>query len=252
MSNDGRENEILKLLTSQRRAVVTVKQICRQCYISESSARRDLRKLEKAGLIKRVHGGAKIISVEDIYKDDPAADNGSGSRIAEEVANFVSDGQTIFLDSSEVSCCLAPLLQGFDDITVVTPNIRAVTLLSKYPSVLTVCVCGCLHNDNLSVSGSYALDFLENFNADLALVRGDGFDLNTGLTDISMSEAGIKKKMLSRAKQRVIVCPSDRIGRVAPFMVCDCKGFDTLITDDRLNPEKAEALMTERINFRCV
>ncbi|NCA68392.1 MAG: DeoR/GlpR transcriptional regulator, partial [Clostridia bacterium] len=175
-----------------------------------------------------------------------------GSKIADEAINFVSDGYTIFLDSSEISCCFIPLLQAFDDITVITPNIKAITLISKYPAIRTICVCGCVQNELLSVSGSYAVDFIDNFNADLAVVCGSGFDINTGLSDVSMHEAIIKKKMISRAKKRVIVCPSERIGTVSPYIICNCRGFDTLITDKKLSPEKAEALMTERINFRCV
>ena len=118
MPNDSRENEILKLLMSQRQKTVTVKQICKHCFISESLARRDLHKLERAGLIKRVHGGAKIPSVEDIYKNNKSEETGTGSKVADEAVNFVADGYTIFLDSSEISCCLVPLLQVFDDITV--------------------------------------------------------------------------------------------------------------------------------------
>lgn len=252
MPGGSRENEILKLLMSQRSKTVTVKQICSHCFISESSARRDLHKLEQAGLIKRVHGGARLISVEDVYKTDNAEDSGIGGKVADEVVSLVSDGFAIFLDSSAISCSIVPLLQNFDDITVITPNIKAVTLLSIYPAVRTICVCGVVQNELLSASGSYAENFIDNFNVDLAFVCGSGFDTNAGLSDVSMNEANIKKKMLSRAKKRVIACPSDRIGSVSRYLICDTKGFDTLITDSKLTPEKAESLMAERISFRCV
>ena len=53
-----RDKEILELLVSQKQA--TVKELAAHLFVSEPSIRRDLAKLEKQNLIKRVHGGAII------------------------------------------------------------------------------------------------------------------------------------------------------------------------------------------------
>lgn len=53
-----REKEILKLLLANKR--VTVDELSRRLFTSESSVRRDLARLEKQQLIKRVHGGAVL------------------------------------------------------------------------------------------------------------------------------------------------------------------------------------------------
>ena len=53
-----REKEILKLLLANKR--VTVDELSQRLFTSESSVRRDLARLEKQQLIKRVHGGAVL------------------------------------------------------------------------------------------------------------------------------------------------------------------------------------------------
>ena len=53
-----REKEILKIMLANKK--VTVKELSKQLFASESSVRRDLVRLEKQQLIKRIHGGAVI------------------------------------------------------------------------------------------------------------------------------------------------------------------------------------------------
>ena len=57
MSKD-REKEILKIMLVKKR--VTVNELAKVLFTSESSVRRDLANLEKQQLIKRIHGGAVI------------------------------------------------------------------------------------------------------------------------------------------------------------------------------------------------
>ena len=54
-----REKEILKLLLANKK--VTVSELSEKLYTSASSVRRDLARLEKQGLLKRMHGGAEIL-----------------------------------------------------------------------------------------------------------------------------------------------------------------------------------------------
>ena len=56
--NIEREKQILEVLLKEKR--VTVRQLAKRLFISEPSVRRDLARLEKQNLIKRVHGGAVL------------------------------------------------------------------------------------------------------------------------------------------------------------------------------------------------
>ena len=53
-----REKDILRIIYEKRQ--ITVKELSRILYTSESSIRRDLEHLENQHLLKRFHGGARV------------------------------------------------------------------------------------------------------------------------------------------------------------------------------------------------
>ena len=61
MLNRERELQILDIL-KQHGSFVKVNTLCEKLFASESSIRRDLKKLENRGLIRRNYGGAEIIN----------------------------------------------------------------------------------------------------------------------------------------------------------------------------------------------
>jgi DeoR/GlpR family transcriptional regulator of sugar metabolism len=53
------QREVFVLNRLDEQGIITVNEICTYCACSQETARRDLRRLEKAGAIVRVHGGAR-------------------------------------------------------------------------------------------------------------------------------------------------------------------------------------------------
>ena len=59
MYKNEREHEILKLLSSE--GYLTVRQLSKLLYTSESSVRRDLASLENQGMVIRSYGGVELV-----------------------------------------------------------------------------------------------------------------------------------------------------------------------------------------------
>ena len=57
MALTERQNEILRRLKEDKKAVVTV--LAKELYVSEATIRRDLAEMHSMGLIERSHGGAQ-------------------------------------------------------------------------------------------------------------------------------------------------------------------------------------------------
>ena len=60
MKNE-REREIINILKDEN-GFITVKELCKKLFASESSIRRDLTALENRGVVKRTYGGAELIT----------------------------------------------------------------------------------------------------------------------------------------------------------------------------------------------
>ena len=98
-----REKEILKLLLANKR--VTVDELSQRLFTSESSVRRDLARLEKQHLIKRVHGGAVLeensistLKIPFVIRELEQSDE--KIKIAKRAISYVNDYDIIFLDAS--------------------------------------------------------------------------------------------------------------------------------------------------------
>src|SRR5262245_37341697 len=96
----------------QQHHYVSIEEIASRFSVTTQTARRDVLALEEAGLVRRLHGGATIAS-----PIDPAAlrqrrvDNAAGkARIAERVADIVSDGAVVFLDTGTTCEAVAAAL----------------------------------------------------------------------------------------------------------------------------------------------
>ena len=61
MFNKELEQEIMRILKTTN-GFVLVKQLCDTLFASESSIRRDLKGLEKRGLVKRNYGGTSLMT----------------------------------------------------------------------------------------------------------------------------------------------------------------------------------------------
>lgn len=256
---EERQSEILELLNSQRKKIVTVKQICQKCFISESSARRDLRKLEDEGLIKRLHGGAKLIEY-DAGDETPAPETGVAAagdadapldRIAREAVNFIREGDTLFIDSGNASSFLARHLSGFRTLTVITSGLANALAISRIQGICVIAVGGAVGASG-GTQGADACEIIDGFSADVAFISCHSFDAHSGASDFSREEASVKKKMIQRAKKTVLLCPAGGIGRVSPFVICRAGSAECIITDASLSAQSAESLMTNSTPFRCV
>ena len=254
MPKEVRHNEILKLLKTERTKVVTVKQICQKCYISESSARRDLKILEEEGLIKRFHGGAKLIeyeAVSNIDKNDVQI-TVKYQKIVEEAVREVEKCKTIFLDADSLTGFMIPLLAEFNQLTVITNGINNILALTQFPKIQTVFIGGYVSKTSLSTNGYFAWDFIDNFYVDAAFISCHAYDTNIGATEVSEEQMLLKKKVISQSKKTILLCESSKIGKNSPFVVCKPNIPEFLITDSSISPKEADKMVQNRISFRCV
>src|SRR5918996_452274 len=104
MFGEERKQRILTAL--HRTPAVRVSELSRALRVSTASIRRDLSDLERAGLLKRTHGGAvtprlavlepSLAEKEDRYQREKAA-------IGAVASEFIENGDTIFLDAGSTT-----------------------------------------------------------------------------------------------------------------------------------------------------
>ena len=139
MYQKERIDKIMSLL--KQNGYLTVKEIAKELCYSNATINRDLNIMEKQNLIKRSYGGVEILGVDENLKVRYQKMKTPKMRIAKKAAEFIKDGDTIFIDGSTTCEFIGQYLTDKKDLTVITNNMALVSFLSEY-SINAVCLGG--------------------------------------------------------------------------------------------------------------
>ena len=237
MTTTLRQERILELLGTQ--GAVSVKALMKILYVSEATVRRDLSELEKSGLLKRTRGGAEPINY--VYKQVPiyireSLDSQEKNEICKKAAEFIHDGDTIFIDGSSTALHLANHLSHLNDITAVTYSIRATEILCQN-HVKTYCIGGLIMENSLVCMGQQAIEMAERFNVDVCFIACKGLSLDGRFSDTSEEETAIRRVFIKNAKKVIFMMTNNKIGNTYLHTLCNMSDVDTLISNAELPDE---------------
>lgn len=164
-------------------------------------------------------------------------ENMSGKeKIARKAIEMIETGRSIFLDSGTTMLKLATMLPDERlSITTTGPNI-ALELIKKSLPIINL-VGGMLNRDNISVSGTQALNLLDDINIDTAFLVPSGMSAEDGLTSGNYSECELKQFILNKARRVVILMDSSKLGKSLPYTFGDFSKVSAIITDRVLPPD---------------
>lgn len=213
--------------------------------VTPETIRRDLSELERQGLLRRVHGGA--MPVERLGFEPALATRAASSideklRIAKAALAEVPSGGSILLDAGTTTARLADLLPVDQELTVVTNAVPIALALSARPNLTLLLVGGRVRGKTQATVGPWSLDVLRTTYVDVAFVGTNGFSVVRGLTTPDPAEAATKRAMVAAGRRAVALADSKKLDQDCFAQFADLAVIDTLITDDGLSPEAADAL----------
>ena len=221
MSGYIRQKEILEIL--ERKTAVTVSELCQALYASAPTIRRDLQFLEKEGLIRRTHGGAALLrgSAAESPFAVRAGENGEAKeQLAEQALGLISDGMTLFLDSSSTVLRLARRLGRFQELTVITNGIRTAEVLSDFSQLTVFTTGGRVRPHSKSFVGTAACDFVRNHCADYAFFSSRGVSEENGATEANEEEALVKRAYVAGSRRAVLLADESKWGQDYFSRIC--------------------------------
>ena len=227
---------------------VTVKQLSELFTISDVTIRQDLNALSSTGVIVRTHGGAVYIENNSAELSFPLRRQKKKMEkriIAEAAAEFVKDGEVIYLDSSSTASFMVPYLAEKHEITVITNNVETAYQLSKLPQVSIILSGGMVRKETFSLVDASLSCVLPEGNISKAFLGAWGLSLKEGLTDVNLKEIAVKRDALLRAKRVFVLIDSTKWGRVSFKNFAGFNEVDVIITDAEA-PEDTVRALTNR------
>lgn len=246
---DERETRDILFAEERRRAIVerlrlrgkvTVEAMTLELGVSSPTIRADLSRLEERGLLRRTHGGAIAVGstlYEPPYAERAVLRQAEKRAIAEAAVALVQEGETLLLDAGTTCHEIALRLKEFRRLTVVTNSLVSAQVLAENDGLEVVVVGGTLQSRRRATLGALAARLLEAVQCDRAFVGVSGIDVSAGLTVVDFDAAQIKRKMLEKSKQPIIVADSGKIGQVAFACIAPLGVAALLITDAGISTE---------------
>ena len=135
-----RADIILDILKTE--GYVTVKYLTEKLHYSTATINRDLNDLQKQKLIRRHYGGAELVESRGVplvfryHKMRPVK-----NIIAKKAAEFINDGDTVFIDASTTTQCIGQYITEKKELTVITNNMMLASFLSEH-NIKCICLGG--------------------------------------------------------------------------------------------------------------
>ena len=225
---------------------VSVQELAKEFGITDATIRRDLDMLDQQGLVKRSHGGAVIVSQNvgiesefEIRKDQEMA---AKERIGRRAAAMVSPGDCIGIDIGTTTYEMSRFLKKSDDITVVTASIPVINELILSKNINVICTGGELSRKDKSLIGHNAIRTIHEYILDKVFVGVAGISFDCGLTLYNMNDTLVKRELIKRAREVIVLADSSKIGQTRHAFFCELKEIDKLITDAGISDKDKQQL----------
>lgn len=242
LSSDQRRSSILDEVHNTR--MVKVTELSERFKVSEVVIRRDLERLEKFGLIKRVHGGAVALPQDGAAIGVPT--NGTNfeaqkDRIGQAAAAMIEDGNRVILDSGTTVLQVARHISGYlltwGKLTVITDSLPIVQALGGWNGIAMILLGGLYLPQSKVVAGPQALENLEGVHVDKLFLGADGVTFSNGITTSNVLEAEVERKMVEVANEIILVADSSKIGLKGLISIIPLDRIHKFVTDTGAPPE---------------
>lgn len=233
-----RIEKIRQLVTQKKK--VTVSGLSELLGVTEETIRKDLTKMEEAGIVTRIHGGAvpnTEAQREGVHFFHRLINHLEEKRaIADKVQRLLDNKYTIFADSSTTVAEALKMLPSSRNITVVTNSTEAFRELAQ--SEVNVISTGGEFNKNLlSLQGNAAKNNLSKYHVDIALLSCRALDRKRGVQDSNEEEAEMKKIMIRQAGEVALLVDHSKFDRTSFVSLMELGQVNYIVTDRQPNEE---------------
>ncbi len=135
------------------------------------------------------------------------------------------------------------------EITVITNNLPAATLLGANPTINVTFCPGRYDGHRGTVDGSDTIRFLSRFRANLAIIGACGITAQ-GPNSAHSDAATIKRAMLERSEECIMLLDRTKFGSRNPHRLCPLEEIDRLICDELPDVTLSAALSKARVEVQ--
>ena len=231
MLKEERQRHILERINKDSRIYVTTLSL--ELNVSDDTLRRDLLELEQKGLLTKVHGGAIAksgISIE--FSDRLNTAIASKLQMAAKVIPLFKEDDVILIDGGTSNLEIARQLPRDIRLTIYTNSFPIVNVLFDYPLLEVIFLGGKVFSSSRVTVGISVFQALQTIRPDWVVIGISDIHPEKGLTSPDREEAMIKRFMIERGKQRIVLADSYKLNTARTYQVASLGDIDYIVTED--------------------
>jgi DeoR family fructose operon transcriptional repressor len=242
---EERQHAITLLVGQRGRLSVTA--AAEQFGVTTETVRRDLAVLERAGMLRRVHGGAVPVNAVALVELGLGERTGrlteQKARIAGAALDFLpGTNGSIILDGGTTTAALAELLPTDRKLLVVTDAVPIAARLANAPGITVHMLGGRVRGVTQCTVGEETIHKLADLRVDVAFLGTNGITANHGFTTPDEAEASVKRAMVRAGQRVVVLADSSKFDQETMVRFAAPEHVDVLITDDGVDRQTLAAL----------
>jgi DeoR family transcriptional regulator, fructose operon transcriptional repressor len=232
---EERQRAIAGLVTDRGRVAVTA--VAERFGVTTETVRRDLAVLERAGMLRRVHGGAVPAGAFTVA--EPGLGERGGARIEQKrkIAAAALDlvpgrNGSLVLDGGTTTAALADVLPSGRHLLVATNSVPIAARLSATPGVELHVLGGRVRGVTQTAVGESTVRALADLRVDVVFLGANGISTGHGFSTPDEREAAVKRAMVRAGQRVVVLADSSKLGREHLVRFAALGDVDVLITDE--------------------
>lgn len=215
--------------------------LARRFETSEDTIRRDLRDLDLAGLLRRVHGGALRRNAEASFSQREGTDPHRKALLAQALRALFKPTDTVLIDAGSTNLALARQLDDGCAAAIVTNSPQLALALGEFRRTRVILLGGTYSAHCGAVLGARTLADVQALRADLCIV---------GLCSLAPDrlgasndeEAVLKRAMLAGGTRRGAAVLNGRLTTPAAFSIGTLDDLDHLVLEADIAPGLLDSL----------
>ncbi|MCB2340287.1 DeoR/GlpR family DNA-binding transcription regulator [Clostridium estertheticum] len=253
MFAEERVEKIIKLLNENQKVVV--KELSKKFNVTEDCIRKDLKALEKQGIIKRTYGGGVLSRKSAPHNDILIRKNinlEEKLKIAEKAFELIQPSETIFLDISSTNMLIAEkIAKGNKKLLVITNMIDIFRTFSKCDHVEVIGAGGVFDKELNGFVGSTAIENISRHKVNRAFIGSCGVNMfDKSVTTFDVEDGNTKKAIICSGKKVYLVMESKKFYYDGTYKFADIYDIDAIIADEK--PDEKICRELEKINVDLI
>jgi DeoR family ulaG and ulaABCDEF operon transcriptional repressor len=246
------QREQLILDTLGETGFITYRDLEARLDASPATIRRDLTRLEGAGQIIRVHGGAKLVEQTGDRRDAVPRLAGvpfnqsitqnltQKQAIGRAAAALCARGEAVMIDGGTTTLQMCPHVVGLE-LQVLTNSLHIIDALLPQPGTRLLVPSGVIFREQNIILAPHGEESMPRFHAP-KLFMGAAAVGPRGVMHQDVILVAAERRLIDRAEQLILLVDSSKFTSSSGAIVCGLDEVDVLVTDAGIPGEMADLL----------